>query len=56
MITRSAWAGFALSDLQHLRKLEGRRHATVDTRELGPLLQDYRIPVRTGVIPPFLRL
>ena len=37
--------GLCFEDPQDVGKLDKRRHATVYTSELGPLLQDYRIPV-----------
>jgi tetratricopeptide (TPR) repeat protein len=37
--------GLCFEDPRDVRKLDQRRHVTVFTGELGPLLQDHRIPV-----------
>jgi hypothetical protein len=37
--------GLCFEEPQDVRKLEQRRHATVSTIELGPLLRDHRIPI-----------
>jgi hypothetical protein len=37
--------GLCFEEPQDVRKLEKRRHATVSTSELGPLLRDHRLPI-----------
>ena len=37
--------GLCFEDPQDIGKLNQRRHATVFTTELGPLLRDHRIPI-----------
>ncbi|VFM97336.1 MAG: CHAT domain-containing protein [Candidatus Kentron sp. G] len=42
---RVGLGGLCFEDPQDTGKLEGRRHITITTDELGPLLRDYRIPL-----------
>ncbi len=42
---RAGLGGLCFEDPQDAGKLENRRHSTVFTGELGPLLRDYRIPL-----------
>jgi tetratricopeptide (TPR) repeat protein len=42
---RAGLGGLCFEDPQDIGKLERRRHVTVYTNELGPLLRDHRIPL-----------
>src|SRR5580658_10847123 len=42
---RVGLGGLCFEDPQDINKLEKRRHVTVHTDKLGPLLKDYRIPL-----------
>lgn len=42
---RAGLGGLCFEDPRDADRLEGRRHALVYTRELGPLLRDHRVPL-----------